>query len=92
MNFGYYRILQGIKLQNKLSLVGIQLPENIRRISTFRAKALRLELNYRHIGNYLTLVSQKFITVDTGLKDSKSSMEVVWAVVMRCGVRNNVCM
>jgi hypothetical protein len=29
---------------NKLSLVGMQLPENIRRISTFRAKALRLEL------------------------------------------------
>jgi hypothetical protein len=28
---------------NKLSLVGMQLPENIRRISTFRAKALRLE-------------------------------------------------
>ena len=27
MNFGYYRILQGIKLQNELSLVGIQLPE-----------------------------------------------------------------
>ena len=29
---------------NKLSFVGMQLPENIRRISTFRAKALRLEL------------------------------------------------
>ena len=29
---------------NKLSLVGMQLSENIRRISTFRAKALRLEL------------------------------------------------
>jgi hypothetical protein len=27
MNFGYYRILQGIKLQNKVLLVGIQLPE-----------------------------------------------------------------
>jgi hypothetical protein len=26
---------------NMLSLVGMQLPENIRRISTFRAKALR---------------------------------------------------
>ena len=31
---------------NKLSLVGMQLPEKyIRRISTFRAKALRLELD-----------------------------------------------
>jgi hypothetical protein len=29
---------------NKLSLVGMQLPGNIRRNSTFRARVLRLEL------------------------------------------------
>ena len=28
---------------NKLSLVGIELPENIRRVSTFRANAIRVE-------------------------------------------------
>jgi hypothetical protein len=33
-----------IRFMNKLSLVGMQLPEKYKEISTFRAKALHLEL------------------------------------------------
>jgi hypothetical protein len=54
---------------NKLSLVGMQLPENYTRtISTFRAKALCLELlDVLFVWNYLTPVWSDLTPDDKGL-------------------------
>ena len=60
---------------NKLSLVGMQLPENyIRTISTFRAKALRLELilDVLFVWSYLTPVWSDLTPDDKGLRSKFS--------------------